>query len=309
MKLRLHALPDTDLQLSTFCYGLGDLFALPQNQSDALLDAFVEAGGNFFDSAHCYSFWLPGGNGQSEIGIGDYVRRRGLEGAVIASKGGHPGADNYRRVEKYLSPERIGADIDDSLGRLQTDSIALYYLHRDDPQTPVSEIMDALNAEVKRGRIQYLGASNWDVKRIEAANTYARQNNLSAFVISEPRWSLAASSSGADLVDLNVPGQIEWHQKSGLAVAPYSPAAGGFFAAREGGDYATPSNLERRARAQELARKYDVTPNGINLAWLLNHPFPVFPITGTKNLEHLRASLAADELTLTPEEFNYLAEV
>ena len=267
--IRLHALANTALQLSTFCYGLGDLFALPSQQSDALLDAFVEAGGNFFDSAHCYSFWLPGGNGQSEIGIGDYVRRRGLEGAVVATKGGHPAAPNYRSVKKYLSPERIGADIDDSLGRLQCDSIELYYLHRDDTQMPVKEIMDALNAEIKRGRIRYLGASNWDVHRIEQANTYARENGLAPFVISQPRWSLAVSSSG---YDLNAPGQIEWHRQIGLAVAPYSPNAGGFFGGRKDGEHQTPQNLERRRRAGELARKYKVAPNQINLAWL-HKPF------------------------------------
>lgn len=205
VKLRLRALADTDLQPSTFCYGLGDLLSLPQDQSDRLLDAFVEAGGNFFDSAHCYSFWLPGGNAQSEIGIGDYVRRRGLKDAVTATKGGHPGAPGYRKVEKHLSPERVRADIDDSLGRLQCDTIALYYLHRDDPQIPVNEIIGALNEEVRCGRIKYIGASNWTVARVDEANTYARENGLAPFVISQPRWSLAISSSE---YDLNAPGPI-----------------------------------------------------------------------------------------------------
>lgn len=133
MHLRLHPLIGTDLHLSTFCCGLGGLFALPTDQSDAVLDAFVEAGGNFFDTAHIYSSWLPRGHGLSEIAIGDYIHRRGLKNVIVATKGGHPSFRHYRTIDNYLSPARVGADIDDSLARLECDSIALYYLHRDDP--------------------------------------------------------------------------------------------------------------------------------------------------------------------------------
>ena len=307
MTLRRHFLPATDLQLSTFCCGLGGLFALPADESDALLDAFVEAGGNFFDSAHVYSFWLPGGNGLSEISIGDYLRRRGLSDVIVATKGGHPSAPGYRTVENYLSPARIGADIDDSLGRLQSDTIALYYLHRDDTRIPVGEIVDALNDEVVRGRIRYLGASNWSTARIAEANSYARKNGLAPFVVSQPRWSLARAQGGAsDLVDAD--DQIDWYRENNFALAPYSSAAHGFFDGNDSATYQSPKNEARRERAQQLARKYGATPGQIALAWLISQAFPVFPIVGTSNVERLNAALGADALRLTEAEMKWLAQ-
>ena len=307
MKLRRHPLHQTDLQLSTFCCGLGDLFALPQSESDALLDAFIEQGGNFFDTAHCYSFWLPRGNGLSEIGIGDYLRRRGLSDAVVATKGGHPSAPGYRTVEKYLSPARIGADIDDSLGRLQCDSIALYYLHRDDVRVPVGEIMDALGDEVKRGRLRYIGASNWSTARIQAANDYARTHGLAPFVVSQPRWSLARAQGGdSTLVDAD--DQLDWYRENKFALAVYSPTAHGYFDGNTTDAYHAPQNIARRERAQKLARKHGATSGQVALAWLIGQPFPVFPIVGTSKVERLQAALGADELRLTEAEIRWLAE-
>ena len=306
MPLDLHPLPGTDLRLSSFCYGLGDLFALPEQQSDALLDAFVAAGGNFFDTAHCYSFWLPGGDGTSETGIGDYVRRRGLENIVVATKGGHPSAPGYRTVDQYLSAARIAADIDDSLGRLQRDTLDLYYLHRDDPRLPVGEIMETLHAEVKRGRLRHLGASNWSLERLAEANAYAVTHRLQPFLISQPRWSLAAPKRGTGIAADEVPG---WHHQNKLPIASYSPTAQGYFAkavpATEG-DYATEENQRRWERVNEAAKTRQVAPAQVALAWLRNQPFPVFPILGTKNLAHLNEALVADTIKLTAQEVAWL---
>ncbi len=307
MKLRQHSLPQTYLQISTFCCGLGDLFALPQSESDALLDAFVEAGGNFFDTAHCYSFWLPRGNGLSEIGIADYLKRRGLTDQVtVASKGGHISAPGYRAVEYHLSPARISADIDDSLGRLQCDTIALYYLHRDDERVPVGEIITALNDEIKRGRLKALGASNWSCARIEAANHYARENGLTGFAISQPRWSLAQARS-EDPTLFEAQAQIGWYQEHNFPLAPYSPTAHGFFDGHDTGAYQSSGNDARRERARELARKYDATAGQIALAYLICQPFPVFPIVGTSKIGRLREALQADALQLTANELKFLA--
>ena len=227
MPLRLHPLPGTDLRLSTFCCGLGDLFGLPAAQSDAVLDAFVEAGGNFFDTAHCYSFWLPGCNGVSEAAIGDYVRRRGLKEAVIATKGGHPSAPGYRTVDQFLSPARVGADLDDSLGRLGRDAVDLFYLHRDDVRLPAGEIVETLNAEVRRGRVRYLGASNWSLARLAEANAYAAAHRLQGFVVSQPRWSLAFPRPDSGFAPEEPEG---WPRRNSLPLAPYSPTARGYFA-------------------------------------------------------------------------------
>ncbi len=304
--MKLHPLPGTDLHLSTFCCGLGDLFALPQDESDNLLDAYIAAGGNFFDTAHMYSHWLPGGNGLSEISIGDYVRRRGLKDITIATKGGAKSSWRYRKVDHYLSPGRIAADIDDSLARLECDTISLYYLHGDDDRVPVAEIMDMLHAEIKLGRIRYLAASNWPVQRLAAANEYARAKNLQPFVLSSPRWSLAAHKIRPGL---NAPEEAAWHRQTLLPVAPYCPTAKGLFAAESfpaEGDYNTPENHQRWNRVRELAHKHHVTPNQIALAWLLNHPFPVFPILGTKNTDRLKEALDTQQIQLTQPELAWL---
>ena len=308
MKLRQHQLPATDLQLSTFCCGLGDLFALPAAESDALLDAFVDAGGNFFDTAHCYSFWLPRGNGLSEIGIADYLKRRGLtDEVVLATKGGHISAPNYRTVEYHLSPARISSDIDDSLARLGCSHVELYYLHRDDERVPVGEIIDALNDEIKRGRLRYLGASNWSSERIEAANAYARDNGLTGFAISQPRWSLAqARSEDPTLVEAET--QIDWYREHNFPLAVYSPTAHGFFDGHDTSVYQSAENNARRERAAQLARKYNATPGQIALAYLINQPFAVFPIIGTSKVARLREALKSDELTLTADEIAWLAQ-
>ena len=304
--MKRHLLPGTDLRLSTFSCGLGDLFALPQEKSDALLDAYVELGGNFFDTAHMYSHWLPGGNGISEIGIGDYVRRRGLKNAVIATKGGGPSGWHYRKTAEHLSPGRIAADIDDSLARLEVDTIALYYLHRDDPKRPPAELIETLNAEIRLGRIRHIAASNWPVQRIAEANEYARTRGLQPFVLSQPRWSLAAHKSSPGL---NPDDQLAWHRATGFPVAPYSATAWGFFDGappRDDDPYDSPENLQRRQRVQKLAQQYGVTPTEIALAWLLHQPFPVFPILGTRNPARLRESVRAEDIRLAPAEVKWL---
>jgi len=313
MSLRLHPLPGTDLQLSTFCCGCGDLFAVPPNESDAVLDAFVEAGGNFFDTAHAYCHWLPGGNGLSEIGIGDYVRRRGLKNVTIATKGGHPTAWRYRKVDDHLSPERLRADIDDSLARLECDTISLYYLHGDDTRHPVAELIEFLNGEIKRGRLRYIAASNWSIERLTEAKAYAQAKNLQSFVLCQPRWSLAAMKLDKMPTDKRTSAMdnaaIAWYRKNRFPAAPYSPTAHGFFDGNTEEAYDTPENHKRRERATELAKKYSVTSGQIALAWLTHQAFPVFPILGTSSPKRIKEALVADTIRLTEQEIAWLAQV
>ena len=314
--MRRHSIPGTDLSVSTFCCGLGDLFSLPPAQHERVLEAYVTAGGNFFDTAHSYCHWLPGGNGLSEITIGEYVRRHGLSEAVIATKGGHHSAWRYRSIhnDEYLSPGRLRADLDDSLARLECDSIALYYLHRDDPRVPVGEILDFLNCEIARGRIRYIGASNWKLARLMEAHEYARVHGLQSFVISSSLWSLATLKP-RPVAELPHPDyatataeQLQWHARTEFPMAPFTPTAHGFFACAgtESAEYGTPENLARRDRVHLLAAELGATPTRVALAWLINHPFPVFPVIGTKNPDRMVEALAADALRLTAEQMAWL---
>ena len=292
-------IPDTDLRVSAFCLGAMPLWVDTEGAAmDALLDAFVERGGTFFDTAHCYSFWTRAGAGSSERALADYLHRRGLWGQVtVATKGGHPSEPGYRTVEWFLSPGRIAADIDDSLGRMGIDRIDLYWLHRDDPRVPVGEIVDCLNAEVAAGRIRYFAGSNWSGARLEEANAYAAAKGVQGFVASQPCWSAASKPMTRTMRELS-PEDWEFHRRSGMPVIPYSPTAQGFFATNgeRGKAYDLPANRARLAKVNAVARRLGATPNQVALAWLLAQPFPVIPILGTTRIEHLLDALGAAEL-------------
>jgi aryl-alcohol dehydrogenase-like predicted oxidoreductase len=280
---------------------------------DQLIGRFRDLGGNFIDTAHCYAYWLPGGfSGSSECALADYFRRNGgRRELIVATKGGIGSADGYRRVERALSAERVGADIDDSLARLQTDTIDLYWLHTDDPAVAVEEIIDFLNAEIDRGRIRWLGASNWSAGRIDAANGYASGKGLQGFAASQPQWTLAQPTTGlqAPLSGFFSDADFSAHEKSGLPVIPHTPTAHGYFAEvvdLEDSDFDNEVSQRRKERAQSLGEKIGVPATQIALAYLISSPFPVIPILGTLNEDHLGDADAALELHLTPEQRTWL---
>lgn len=313
--MRFHLLPGTDLRVSTFCYGGGAWGTLVRGgDMDRLINAFRDCGGNFFDTAHVYSSWLEGGTGASELALADYFRRNGgMDEVVVATKGGHPGMPGYRTVDRYLSPERIGADIDDSLGRLGLETIDLYWLHRDDPRLPVGEIVETLNAEVRRGRIRYLGASNWTAARIRAANEYAQRHGLRGFAASQPEWSLGRPNPAVRDPSTHFfsPEDHAWHAREGLPVVPYTPTAGGYFAtggasARDGFENEVSRN--RLDRAERLAAELGCTANQVALAYLLGQKFPVIPIIGTKSLAHLEDAMGALEVKLSEDRLSWLLD-
>src|ERR1700676_5506622 len=155
--MKFKNIPHTDVYPSAICLGTASFgTSLDVPTAYRLLDTFVEHGGNFIDTAHVYGAWVSYGYGLSEKIIGQWVKERRLEeNTIIATKGGHPllSAMHIPR----LSRQEIVADLDESLHCLQTASIDLYWLHRDDPQRPVAEILETLNGQVKQGKIRYFG--------------------------------------------------------------------------------------------------------------------------------------------------------
>ncbi len=151
------------------------------DESFALLDEIRALGCTTFDTGHVY------GNGDNERTVGYWVRDRGVrEDVVIIGKGAHHNQDRRR-----VTPYDIKADVADSLARFQFDYIDLYLLHRDDPNVPVGPIVETLNEELNAGRINAFGGSNWDYRRVEAANEYAAQHGLTPFAAASPNFSLA----------------------------------------------------------------------------------------------------------------------
>ena len=153
-------IPGTDLLVSPVCLGSGPFgTAVKPTDAFAMLDAFVERGGNFLDTARIYADWIPGGQNASEKTLGAWLQANGLRNRIVlATKGAHP--DLKTMHISRLSPEDIAADVAASLHYLQTDRIDLYWLHRDDTALPVGEIVDALNQQAQAGRIRYYGCSN-----------------------------------------------------------------------------------------------------------------------------------------------------
>lgn len=311
--MSLRTLGATELQVSPLCLGLGDLGTrLTGDGAVRLLGRFLAVGGNFVDTAHCYGFWGPNGTGASERELGAAMRALGCrDQLVLTTKGGHPAADpDYPRPDAYLAPEVIATDVQESLDRLGTDHVELFLLHRDDPRVPVGEVMDALNAQVAAGHVCHLGASNWSVTRLAAANAWAAQAGQPGFAVSQVHFSLADPTwpVGDDpTMRTMTPEMAAWHEQTQLPVMAYSASAGGYFAGREGG-YSTEPNAARRDRARQLAEDLNATPTQIALAYLMAQPFPVAPIVGTLTEAHLEEAAGATRLRLTAAQVGWLRD-
>ena len=198
-------IPGTDLHVSRLGLGTGDWgSARPMPDADKLFTAYLAGGGNLFDSAHCYAFWLPDGDGKSEQTLGQLIREHGVRKDVIVStKGAHCDAGpTYPRPAQCLRRDLVESDVQQSLDRLGMDQIDLYYLHRDDGITPVEEVMETLNDQIRRGRVRYIAASNWSTHRMEQANAVAAARGWQGFCASQIQWSLATPNRpiGADPV-------------------------------------------------------------------------------------------------------------
>ena len=312
--MRQQQLPGTELTVSELCFGMGGFGTTVRgDKTDKMVSAYLEQAGNFFDTAHCYLFWEENGKGASERELGACLRRLGMrEQVVVATKGGHPdGGEAYRRPDDYLSERVLTSDIDDSIARLGDARIDLYYLHRDDPRVPVGEIIDLLNREIQRGRIGAIGASNWSVQRIAAANAYAAQHDLQGFVVSsimaslaDPDWKIGTEPTMRYLTS----DEERWHTTTQMPLVAYSSTGTGFFSRTldTGKPPVNPANEARRSRAQELAAQLGCSPTQIAVAWLLHQSYPIVPIFGTTNPVHLTEILGSTAIKLTSEQVHRL---
>jgi aryl-alcohol dehydrogenase-like predicted oxidoreductase len=314
---------------SRLCLGTADYgSAISETEAFALLDHFAAAGGTFLDTAHIYGAWdtkgANGGYGNSEVILGRWMKQRGCrDQMVVATKGGHP---DFSTKASCMTAEGIAQHLNESLQRLQTNRIDVYWFHRDDPQIPVAEILSWLKEPVQRGIIGAVGCSHWRTERITAALEAAAQEQVPLIAASQIAWSLAqkpqAISAGpyGEQLAMNTATK-EFHIREQLAMVCYNAQAGGFFAEKYDGldfsaadfpkpglarTYGSPGNLARRRLACEIAQAKGCSTNQIALAWLMHHPFPVFPLVGPKTIAQLDDALAACTITLSDAESNAL---
>lgn len=291
---------------------------LGEAESFALLDQVYELGCNMIDTAHVYS----GGN--SERIIGRWLRARRLYDKIVIITKGAAHSEDRRR----MTPFDIASDLHDSLARLQTDTIDLYLLHRDDPDVPFEPIIDALNEHLQAGRIRSFGASNWSHERIEAANAYAHANGLEPFVASSPQFSLAESLNEPWPLCLSISGSAgatarEWYTRTQMPLLAWSPLASGFFSGRFRRDnlqmfgerewdevavrsYANEANFQRLDRATLLASEKGLSTAQVALAYVMSQPMNVFAVVGPHGGEKFRANIEASDVQLSPQEMDWL---
>lgn len=277
-----------------------------ETESFAVLDAYTAAGGNFIDTADVYSAWVPGNTGgESETVIGDWLSARGNRSdIVIATKvgGGYP-------EPRGLTAQAIKAGAEESLTRLRTDYIDLYYTHFDDPSVPVEEIIAALDELVKAGKVREIAASNLSARRLDASLRFSEAENLVRYVALQPHYNLVSRDT--------YEGELaEVAARHGVAAVPYYGLAAGFLTGkyRPGAtvDSARSSSAARHletgrgrkvlAALDEIAAARGVEQATVALAWLVAQPTVVAPIASARTVSQLPALLAVADLALTAAE-------
>jgi aryl-alcohol dehydrogenase-like predicted oxidoreductase len=296
----------TGFDVFPICLG-GNVFGwtADEPESQAVLDAYTDAGGNFIDTANSYLVE----HGRSEAIIGRWMADRGnRDQLVVATKvGGGKGA------LRNLRAETIQREAHASLERLQTDRIDLYYAHWDDEGTPLEESLRAFDALVQAGTVRHIAASNYSPERLTSALELQREKGLAEFTVLQPHYNLVERDFERTLL----PVADAWD----LAVLPYYALAKGFLTGKYRPDgEAVESERAERAEAylddggaavlealDEVAEAHDTTVAAVALAWLLAHPRVAAPIASARTTEQLEQILPAATLELTPTEMDLLS--
>ena len=301
-------LPQTELTVSNLCFG-GNVFGwtADQAQSFELLNHFVEHGGNFVDSADVYSAWKEGNvGGESETVIGNWLQSNGKrDQVVIATKVA------FLETRKGLSAANIALACEDSLRRLKTDYIDIYYAHGDDLETDLEETLGAFNELVVSGKVRHIAASNYTHDRLAEALRISEANGFAKYIALQNRYSMVArepyESDGAKSV-----------QDFGISGLPYSTLGSGFLSGKYkegetvdsaravavGNNYANAENFSLLRRVEEIAQRHSVSNTAVALEWLRHQPGVTVPIASGRTVEQLTALM--QNVALSSEEVSFL---
>jgi aryl-alcohol dehydrogenase-like predicted oxidoreductase len=292
------------LKVSTLVLG-GNVFGWTADDATSfrILDAFVDAGGNFIDTADVYSGWVPGHKGgESETVLGKWFAKSGKRGKVVLAT----------KVGKDMGPGRTGLKaayirqaVEDSLDRLQTDFIDLYQSHEDDPKTPLAETLGAFGELIQSGKVRAIGASNYTGDRFAEALSVSREQGLPRYECLQPHYNLVERSEYESTIEPVV-------LKEDVGVIPYFALAAGFLT----GKYRTAEDAKGKARGGLVSKHLNArglgvlqaldgvagalrsSPAAVALAWLMAHPSITAPIASATSLVQLGALVAATNLEL-----------
>ncbi|MGW6024333.1 aldo/keto reductase [Streptomyces sp. NPDC055099] len=306
----LRKLGSSDLEVFPLALG-GNVFGwtADQAQSFDVLDAYTAAGGNFIDTADVYSAWAPGNKGgESETVIGNWLAARGNRSdVVLATKvGAHPDF-------KGLSANTIKAGAEESLRRLRTDYIDLYYTHYDDPTVSVEEVIGALDDLVTSGKVRAVAASNVTPERLQEFLDFSDREGLARYSVLQPHYNLVSRDTYEGPLE-----QVA--SRSGLAAVPYYALASGFLTGKyrpgarvdsaraQGAGKHLETERGRRVLAalDEVAEARGAELATVALAWLAAQPTVAAPIASARTVDQLPALLAVGELELTDAEVSTL---
>ncbi len=305
-------IPRTDLDVFGLCLG-GNVFGWTAGKeaSFAVLDAYAAAGGNFIDTADVYMAGVPGNSGgESETIIGEWLAARGnRDGVVIATKVGKlAGLDNLRA-------ETIRKAADDSLRRLGTDHIDLYYAHFDDTETPLAETLGAFGELVAAGKVRAIAASNYSGARLTEALETSEREGLPRYVALQPHYNLMERDYESD--------QQAVCEREDIACFPFYALAKGFLTGkyRPGGEdvdsvraegakaYLDERGERMLAALDEIASAHDTEVAAVAVAWLREQSTVLAPIASARNEEQLKPLIASASLTLSSDELAALSAV
>jgi len=306
----MRSLSNTELEVSRLCLG-GNVFGwtIDEERSFEVLDAYVQAGGNFIDTADSYGHWTAAGAGISERIIGRWMASRSnREQLVIATKVG------MSRERPGLSEGAIREAIEGSLERLGIDTVDLYYAHRDDPDTPLTQTLVTFQSLIDEGKVRYAAASNYSAPRLEQALELGELDGTASYVALQPHYNLLERDQ--------YEGELaEVCTRHRLGCLPYFGLARGFLTGkyrRGGPDIDSPraagireSYFNERGFAvlealDQIAVEHQTTPGAVALAWLSVQPTVVAPIASATSIEQVAELMAFTELELTPADVQRL---
>ncbi len=307
----------TGMKVSELCLGAMTFGReTPEEESRAIMDRFVEAGGNFIDTADVYS------RGISEEIVGRWLKDKPRDDLVIATKVRFPMGDGPNEVG--LSRKHILAGVEASLRRLQTDYIDLYQVHCWDPGTPLEETLSTLNDLVRSGKVRYIGASNFTGWQLQKAIDISRHMGWEPFACLQPQYNLLCRSTEWELIPVCL--------NEGLGVIPWSPLRGGWLSGKYHRGMTAPPAGSRVETAEKegwgeawsnyanehtwnlldtlfaIAEETSKSVAQIALNWLLQQPGVTAPIIGVRTMRHLEDDLGAAGWALDDDQLARLDE-
>jgi aryl-alcohol dehydrogenase-like predicted oxidoreductase len=300
----------TGLKVAALCLG-GNTFGWTTDQqaSEAVLDAYLDQGGNFIDTADVYSRWAPGNSGgESETALGKWMSgRKNRSRVIMATKVMGPMGPGAN--DTGLSRLHIMEGVEASLRRLQTDYIDLYQAHWDDKDTPLDETLRAFDDLVRQGKVRYIGASNYVAFRLTRALWESDKHGFLRYESIQPKYNLVFRDEyERELEPLCL--------EQNIGVIPYSSLGSGFLS----GKYRAGQDLPKTARAgnvqkgymnergfavltavEQVASKVGATPAQVALSWMVHRPGMTAPIASATSVSQLKEIVAAVDLKLDPD--------